>query len=551
MKNNLWFKDAVFYQIYPRSFCDSNGDGIGDIKGIISKLDYLKDLGVNCVWLSPCYESPNDDIGYDISDYYKINSEYGTLDDWKEMIQGMHERNIKLIMDLVVNHTSDEHKWFKESKSSINSPYRDYYYWRKGVKGNPPNDWNSNFTGPAWEYDENTDEYYLHLFTKKQVDLNWENPKVREEVINILNFWFDLGVDGFRCDVINYISKTEGLPNDPKGGVLKGTKYFTNGPKIHEYFNFLNENAFGKREKLFLGECPGLTTDIAKLYTARDRNELDVAFAFEPVETASFAKYIQLKFSLRKFKGVFSKWQKELENIGWNSLYLENHDQARSISRFANDKEFRVESAKLLATMLFTLKGSLFIYEGQELGLKNLEFNDIKEFKDTCSQSVYQLMKKKLHFSDRFIIKNFNKTARDQARLPMQWNDSVNAGFSTGNPWMPVNIDYKTFNASSEEKDNNSVLNYYKKLIKFRKENSVIVNGSYTEYLEKSKDFYVYTREYNDENLLIVLSFSKKNKKLPLIKGLDLDKARFVLGNYDEKEVYDLFRPYEARIYKI
>lgn len=548
MKNDLWFKNAVFYQIYPRSFCDSNNDGIGDIQGIISKLDYLKELGVNCVWLSPCYESPNDDMGYDISNYYNINSEYGTMEDWKEMIEEMHKRDIKFIMDLVVNHTSDEHPWFKESRKSKDNPYRDYYYWRKGKNGSYPNNWNSSFTGPAWEYDEKTDEYYLHLFTKKQVDLNWENPKVRDEVINILNFWFDLGVDGFRCDVINYISKTENLPNDPKFGFTKGACYYTNGPKIHQYFNFLNENAFSKREKLFLGECPGLTTEYAKLYTARERNELDIAFAFEPVESASLAKYIQLRFNLRKFKNVFSKWQKELENTGWNSLYLENHDQARSISRFGNDKQFRIESAKMLATMLATLKGSLFIFEGQELGLKNREFTKISDFKDTCSQSVYKLMKEKLHFPTKFIIKNYNKTARDQARLPMQWNSGKNAGFSDVEPWMPINSDYEVFNAESEKNDPNSVLNYYKKLISFRKEHSVIIEGNYTEHLEKSNNFYVYTRESNEEKLLIVLSFSTKNKKLPKISK-DFNNSIYIFGNYDNKSLYEDYRPYECRIY--
>lgn len=551
MKNDLWFKKAVIYQIYPRSFCDSNGDGIGDIRGIISKLDYLKQLGVNCVWLSPCYASPNDDMGYDISDYYSINPEYGTLDDWKEMLEGMHSRGIKLIMDLVVNHTSDQHPWFVESKKSKDNPYRDYYYWRDGKGGKAPNNWASNFMGSAWEYDETTNQYYLHLFTKKQVDLNWENPKVRQEVVNILNYWFDLGVDGFRCDVINYISKHPDLPNDKSLTFQKGAKYYANGPRIHEFFNYLNQEAFSKREKLFLGECPGMTTEHAMLYTARDRCELDVAFTFEHVETCSTAKYIQRKFNLREFKGVFSRWQKQLENVGWNSLYLENHDQARSISRFGNDTTYRVESAKLLATMLATLKGTLFVYEGQELGLKNRKLDGIEEFKDTCSQSVYKLMRKLLHLPKKFLLKNFNKTARDQARLPMQWTDGENAGFTTGTPWMPINYDYKHFNAQSESLDENSVLNYYKKLIAFRASHDEIVEGSYTEYLPKSKKFFAYARDDGKNKLLVVLNFAPKQSKLPQIKDLDVTNAKYAFGNYDSSDVYDVYQPYEARVFTL
>ncbi|MEG1519418.1 MAG: alpha-glucosidase [Clostridia bacterium] len=551
MRNDLWFKNAVFYQIYPRSFCDSNGDGIGDIKGIISKLDYLKDLGVNCVWLSPCYKSPNDDIGYDISDYYSINPEYGDMNDFKEMLDGFHKRGMKLIMDLVVNHTSDEHPWFVESKNP-ESPYRDYYYWRKGKKpGVAPNNWNSNFTGDAWEYDKDTDSYYLHLFTKKQVDLNWENPAVRAEVLKILNFWFDFGVDGFRCDVINYISKKEGLPDDNSlFNPLKGAKYYCNGEKIHQYINFLNEEAFGKREKLFLGECGGTTTQDALDYTARDRHEMDLIFNFEHVMSSTISKYIPLKFKLKNFKKIISRWQNDLMHKGWNSLYLENHDQTRSLNHFGNVGEFRVQSAKLLATMLATLKGSIFIYEGQELGMINHHFDKIEDFSDTATQSVYHLAHDKLHLPRKFLLNCFNQTARDHARTPMQWSADSNGGFSTGSPWMPINADYKTCNVSVETADENSVLNYYKELLKFRKKNNVIIDGDFTEILKNSKKFYVYTRTYEDKNLLVVLNWSDKSNSLPHNSMNGFGNAKYVFGNYSAAPLTAEFKPYEARVYR-
>lgn len=553
MRNDLWYKSAVFYQIYPRSFCDGNGDGIGDIRGIISKLDYLKELGVDCVWLSPCYMSPNDDIGYDISNYREINPEYGTMSDFEEMLEGMHERNIKLIMDLVVNHTSDEHEWFKKSIEG-DEDYRDYYYWRKGKKeGVPPNNWNSCFTGDAWEYDEKSGEYYLHLFTKKQVDLNWDNPKVQQEVLDVVNYWFDKGVDGFRCDVINYISKVEGLPDDKNiFSPLKGEKYYCNGPKLHERLNFLNEEAFGKREKLFLGECGGTDTEMAKLFTKRDRHEMDMIFNFEHVMVGTISKYIPTKFKPRQLKKVLSHWQEELMNEGWNTLYLENHDQARSVSRFGDAEKYRKESAKMLATLLATLKGSMFIYEGQEIGMKNYPFNDISEFIDTATQSVFQLARKKLHLTKKFLLKAFNVTARDHARTPMQWNSDKNAGFSTSeNTWMPINPDYKDWNVTSEEKDNDSVLNYYKKLINFRKNNSVIWEGDFKEYAKSDKYFYIYSRQFGEKKLLIVMNFSDKTRNLPNLHNIDIEEENYEIGNYSKTNLETDYYPYEVRVFSI
>lgn len=551
MRNDLWFKNAVFYQIYPRSFCDSNGDGIGDIQGIISKQDYLKKLGVDCVWLSPCYKSPNDDIGYDISDYYSINSEYGNMDDFKQMLDGFHQRGIKLIMDLVVNHTSDEHPWFVQSKDP-KSPYRDFYYWRKGKKNGkkPPNNWNSSFTGDAWSYDEASGEYYLHLFTKKQVDLNWENPAVRAEVIKILDFWFDLGVDGFRCDVINYISKDTDLPDDKSlFNPLKGTKYYCNGKKIHQYINFLNEDAFGKREKLFLGECGGTTTDDAIQYTARDRHEMDLIFNFEHVMSSTIAKYIPLKFKLKNFKKIMVRWQEDLMNVGWNSLYLENHDQTRSLNHFGNTDKFRNESAKLLATMLATLKGSIFIYEGQELGMINHKFDEIEQFIDTATQSVYHLAHNKMHLPRKFLLKCFNQTARDHARTPMQWTDETNGGFSKGTPWMPVNEDYKTCNVKVEDTDENSVLNYYKKLLDFRKKHDQIIDGNFVELLKSSNKFFAYTRSHNGKNLLVVLNWNEKVNAIPSDIIETYKNAKYAFGNYESSPLNVEFKPFEARIY--
>ncbi len=548
MRNDLWFKRAVFYQIYPRSFCDSNGDGIGDLKGITSKLEYLKELGVDCIWLSPCYKSPNDDIGYDISDYYSIQEEYGTMEDFDVMLDKIHSLGMKLIMDLVVNHTSTSHSWFQKSLEK-DSPYRNYYYWKKGKsEKKPPNNWDSCFQGSAWEKDENTSEYYLHLFDKNQADLNWENEKVREEVLNILTFWFDKGIDGFRCDVINYISKPIGLPDDPKKlSVTKGTDQFTNGPKIHEYINFLNESSFSPREKLFLGETPNISTSDALDFTKRDRHEMDIVFGFEHVLCTFILRYIPTKFNIRKLKRVLSKWQNDLSAEGWNSLFLENHDQPRSVSIYGDDKEFRVESAKALISILALLKGSLFIYEGQEIGMTNYPFNDISELIDTASAGVFNLATKKLLMPKKTVFNFLNKTARDHSRTPMQWNDSTSGGFSTSTKtWMPVNPNYIDVNVEKSKKDENSILNYYIDILKFRKSMDVVFDGTYIEYLKNSKKFYVFERKNNDKTMLVVINHDKKQNNL---KNLNLDCGDYAFGNYGKSDLYSPYNPYEVRVF--
>ncbi|MDR1906574.1 MAG: alpha-glucosidase [Clostridiales bacterium] len=556
MVRTNWYKDAVVYQIYPRSFKDGNGDGMGDIKGIISKLDYLKDLGITAVWLSPCYMSPNDDNGYDISDYRDIDPQFGTLDDWKEMISGMHERGIKLIMDLVVNHSSDEHEWFKESRKSKDNPYRDYYFWRKGKGKNgkkPPNTWVSRFGGSAWEYDETTREYYLHLFSKKQPDLNWDNPKVRAEVQDIVKYWLDLGVDGFRCDVITYISKTEGLPN----GFLGGDNMFTHGPNIHKYLNELNEKVLSKYDCMTVGEASGVTVEQALLYTGEDRHELDTVFQFEQVEANAYFRIIPKKVNLKKTKHVFSKWQAGLYGHGWNSLYLENHDQPRCVSRYIVDNpnmdDFcRKQSAKMLATAIYFQQGTPYIYQGQEIGMTNIEFENESDHVDIMARNILGQIKKYAPFLKRFALKVLDIFSRDNARTPMQWNADENAGFSDAEPWYRVNKNYKKINVEESYADKNSVLNFFKKLISIRKGNEIIIKGEYRELYDSHKDLYVYDRDYNGAKLRVICNFKNKDVKYADSAGMAYAGQSLILSNYDTDEKYEevkVLKPYECRVY--
>ncbi|MDR3264242.1 MAG: alpha-glucosidase [Clostridiales bacterium] len=549
-----WFKDAFIYQIYPRSFKDSNGDGIGDIRGIIEKLDYLKDLGITAVWLSPCYKSPNDDNGYDISDYRDIMDEFGTLADWKEMVAGMHERGIKLIMDLVVNHSSDEHKWFVESKKSKDNPYRDYYFWKKGRGKDgkkPPNNWMSRFGGTAWSYDEATGEHYLHLFTKKQPDLNWDNPKVREEVGGIVKYWLDLGVDGFRCDVITYISKVPGLPN----GKLAGDNMFTHGPNIHAYLHELYTEVLSKYDCMTVGEAAGVTVEQAILYTGEEREELSTVFQFEHVDANSFLQIVPRKVDLKRTKKVFSKWQNGLHGKGWNSLYLENHDQPRSVSRYITDNPgtddfLRKQSAKMLATAIYFQQGTPYVYQGQEIGMTNIVFNSEADHVDVLSKTVFALVKKYAPFLKGYAMKALAIRSRDNARTPMQWNAGKNAGFSDGEPWYRVNENFAYINTEESKNDPDSVLNFYKKLIAIRKNSEIVRNGSYKELFEESKDLYVYLREDGGKKLLIINNF--KNKEIPFTIPESGERS-LILGNYKdvdgEKEMNIILKPYESRVY--
>lgn len=547
-----WYKEGVVYQIYPRSFKDSNGDGIGDLRGIIEKLDYIKELGVDIVWICPVYKSPMVDNGYDISDYRDINPEFGTLEDWKELINGLHERGIKLVMDLVVNHTSNEHPWFLESKKSKDNPYRDYYIWREGKGKKAPNNWSSFFTGSAWEYDEVTGEYYLHLFSKEQPDLNWDNPKVREEVKKIAQYWLDLGVDGFRCDVINIISKDCEFPNGRFRIGITGCEHYINGPHVHEYLQELNRDVLSKYDCFTVGETVFTSADEALKYVSEERNELSMIFHFDHMFVDNIYKWFLRPFKLRKLKRILSHWQYTINGKGWNSLYLENHDQPRIVSRWGDDQEYRLESAKMLATMMFFQQGTPYIYQGQEIGMTNAYFKDLSQYRDIESLNIYKIGRKYLKLSHNRMMKKLQKMSRDNARTPMQWDDSENAGFTTGTPWIEVNQNYLDVNVKQAQKDPNSILNYYKKLIKLRKEHEIIVYGDYQELYPNHKHLYVYERNLDNQKLIVITSFSKKPVKFTVPKNLKYTKSELLLSNYaDASSNIETFitRPFEARVY--
>lgn len=551
-----WWKEGVVYQIYPRSFKDSNGDGIGDIRGIIEKLDYLKDLGVNIIWLSPIYQSPNDDNGYDISNYRRVMKEFGTEEDFNELLEAMHNRGLKLIMDLVVNHTSDEHEWFAESRKSKDNPYREYYIWRDGKGENFPNNWGSFFSGSAWEYDDITGQYYLHLFSKKQPDLNWENAKVRNEVYDMMKFWLDKGIDGYRMDVINFISKVPGLPNgEKKEKDIYGNCFpFTaNGPKVHEYLQEMNRKVLSKYDIMTVGETPGITPEIAKFYVNEDRNELNMLFQFElmDIDSGVGGKWDVTDWKLTTFKNIMFKWYDALKEKGWNSLFLNNHDQPRLVSRFGNDGKYRVQSAKMLATFIHTWQGTPYIYQGEEIAMTNVEFKDIDDYKDIEIQNRFK-EKSKQGVPKDVLLKEIYAKGRDNARTPVQWDNSVNAGFTEGIPWIKVNPNYSDINVENALKDKNSVFYYYKKLIKLRKEHEVIVYGDIDILLLGNESIFAYTRNYNDEKLLVVLNFYEAETEFELEKELDYEKSQLLISNYqvkDEQFSDFILRPYEARVY--
>ncbi|MCM3455871.1 alpha-glucosidase [Heyndrickxia oleronia] len=560
MTKKAWWKESVVYQIYPRSFNDSNGDGIGDLKGIMEKLDYLKELGVDVIWLSPVYQSPNDDNGYDISDYQSIMDEFGTMQDFEELLQEIHKRDMKLMMDLVVNHTSDEHEWFRLAKQSKDSPYRDYYYWKPGKNGAEPNNWESVFSGSAWEYDEDSNEYYLHIFSKKQPDLNWENPKVRSEVFDTMKFWLEKGIDGFRMDVINFISKVPSLPDAP---ALEGKKYasgadfYMNGPKIHEYLQEMNQQVLSKYDLITVGEMPGITVEQAKLYTGEGRNELNMVFQFEHVDLDSgpTGKWDLKQLQLSDLKASFTKWQKGLEQVGWNSLYLNNHDQPRMVSRFGNDDEYWLESAKMLATFLHFLQGTPYIYQGEELGMTNVRFPTIDDYKDIETLNMYneKISEDKENLSQ--IMNSIYAKGRDNARTPMQWSSGPNAGFTSGTPWIKVNPNYQEINAEQQLVDDHSIFQYYKKLIQLRKQHEIVVYGTYDLILPEHSEIYAFTRTLGDEKLLIILNFSDGQPEFEWPQELEYEKKELLISNYsidqeDEQEAFKLL-PYEARVYKL
>ena len=553
MKKN-WWKEAVIYQVYPRSFKDSNGDGIGDLKGITEKLDYLKELGIDAVWLSPFYKSPNDDNGYDISDYRGIMEEFGTMEDFDVMQREMHKRGIRLIVDLVVNHSSDEHPWFVESRKSKDSPYRDYYIWRDGKDGKEPNNWISHFSGSAWEYSEETDQYYLHLFSKKQPDLNWENPAVRKEVYDIMDFWMEKGVDGFRLDVAGMYSKREGLPDGVPGKGIIGAEHYQNGPRIHEFFQEMNRCVMSKYPEIMtVGETSGVTVEEAKKYAGFERNELNMVFQFEHVklEYVDGDKFTLREVKLPAFKKVMSKWQRELAGTAWNSLYLANHDQPRSVSRWGDDGKYRTESAKMLYTMLLTMQGTPYIYQGEEIGMTNVEFDSIEDYQDIQIRNAWQERVVEKGEDPDALMRAIRYIGRDNARTPMQWDDTENGGFSVGTPWLKVNKNYREINAKQALEDKDSIFHYMKKLIRLRHENEVAVYGDFQEYEEENEALYLYNRKLDSKNLFVMLNFTKEEQPVAIPEEIKGCVSSLYISNYENgDELKDrVLRPYEAAAY--
>ncbi|EFU74494.1 MAG: glycoside hydrolase family 13 protein [Enterococcus italicus] len=535
-----WWQKAVVYQIYPRSFQDSNGDGIGDIPGIISRLDYLQLLGITAIWLSPVYKSPNDDNGYDISDYEDIMDEFGSMADMEELIQEANKRDIKIVMDLVVNHTSDEHAWFVEAKKGKENPYRDYYVWRDPVNGDVPNDLHSAFSGSAWEYDEASGQYYLHLFSKKQPDLNWENKKVRQEVYDMMNFWLEKGIGGFRMDVIDLIGK---LPDQSITG---------NGPMLHTYLQEMNQATFGSQDVMTVGETWGATPEIAKLYSDPIRNELSMVFQFEHIgldQQEGKDKWDLKPLSIGQLKQILSKWQTSLGREGWNSLFWNNHDLPRIVSRWGNDKEYRVESAKMFAIVLHMMKGTPYIYQGEEIGMTNCPISTIDEVDDIESINMYN-ERLDQGYTKEAIIESINAKGRDNARTPMQWDNSAHAGFTTGTPWLHVNPNYPEINVKQSLADEDSVFYTYKKLIELRKEHAIVVWGEYELIEETAEEVFAYYREFSGEKWLVVANFSESNQTFTLEEEI----GEVLVHNYHTslpKSGEVLLKPYEAFATKI
>lgn len=543
---NPWWKKSVVYQIYPRSFNDSNSDGIGDLQGIIQKLDYLQSLGVDIIWLSPIYRSPNDDNGYDISDYRNIMEEFGTMDDFNELLAGMHQRGLKLVMDLVVNHCSDEHDWFQESRKSKDNPYRDYFIWRPpAADGGPPNNWPSFFGGSAWEYDEQTGEYFLHLFTRRQPDLNWENPKVRAEVYDMMHFWLKKGVDGFRMDVIPLISKRPGLPDKPDD--IHFTNFYATGPRLHEFLQEMNREVLSHYDIVTIGEAPGVTAEEGLLYVGKDRKELNMIFHFDHmfIDHGPEGKFDPIPLSLHKFLGVYEHWDSIMGNNGWNNLFLGNHDFPRMVSRFGNDNVYRVESAKLLATLLFTFRGTPTIYQGDEIGTPNTPFYSIDEHRDVEALNMYKIHTEEDGWSNDRFIEAANHAARDHARTPVMWDDSTYGGFTSGEPWIKANPAFPKINVAQAEADSGSVLHYYRKVLKLRKESDVLIHGDVEVLKQLAEPLYGFKRVHEGKEVTVIMNFSDENQSYDA--ALAGETSWF--GNYDEAQKGAL-RPWEVQVWK-
>ncbi|WP_078550056.1 glycoside hydrolase family 13 protein [Litchfieldia alkalitelluris] len=551
----VWWKETVAYQVYPRSFKDSNGDGIGDLQGVIEKLDYIKDLGIDVIWICPMYKSPNDDNGYDISDYQDIMDEFGTMEDFDRLLNEVHARGMKLILDLVINHTSDEHPWFIESRSSKDNPKRDWYIWRDPKDGKEPNNWESIFSGPAWEYDEKTEQYYMHIFSTKQPDLNWEVPEVRHALYDMVNWWLDKGIDGFRVDAISHIKKNAGLPDLPnprKLDYVSSMEGHMNREGIHEYLNELKEETFAKYDIMTVGEANGVALHQADDWVGEENGKFNMIFQFEHL--GLWKKKNNSGFDLNSLRRTLTKWQKGLENCGWNALFLENHDQPRSVSTWGNDKEFHNESAKSFATMYFLMQGTPFIYQGQEIGMTNVKFNSIEEYNDVGMVNYYRIETAK-GTPHEDVMKIIWENGRDNSRTPMQWDDSNQAGFSTGTPWLGVNPNYTEINVEKQLNDPQSILNYYKSLIRIRKENEALVYGNYDVVNEKHKKVYAYTRTSEAGQVLVICNLFNEHVKWTLPKKIKFASSELLLSNYTTEQT-DLdasinLKPFEARVYRL
>ena len=554
MEKKCWYKEMAVYQIWCRSFCDGNGDGIGDLWGVLSKLDYIASLNVDGIWFSPLYPSPNADYGYDISDYKNIHPDFGNLEVFKQVLDGAHERGMRVFMDLVVNHSSDEHEWFKESRKSRDNPYRDYYYWRPGKgKKRPPNNLDSLFEGRAWEYDKSTDEWYMHIFSKKQPDLNMANPKVREEVKDIMRFWLDMGVDGFREDVITYIAKADGMPSAKvKLPAATGMQYYTNLPKVHDYLAEFKHDVLDFYDCFTVGEGPRMEPEVALSYVREGKDKvLDMMINFAHMEADCFiTDFLQRPFNLIKLKKAFTKWQTQMYGKGWNALYMENHDHPRIISRYGSEK-YRVESGKSIAASYLFQRGTPFVYQGQEIGMVNTPLDSLDKYKDIMVKNNARIARS-FGLSKETVLKLAQKASRDNARTCMQWADAPNAGFTSGKPWFVINGNYKDINVESQLDDPNSILNFYRDALQFRRDNPVVIYGDYVEHLPKSKELYVYERNLAGKKLLVVCSYSEKCVRFDAPEGITLDETKQVFGNYDSNFVISngfTTRPYEMRVY--
>lgn len=540
-----WWKEAIVYQIYPRSFKDSDGDGIGDLKGIISQLDYIKSLGVTAVWLNPIYTSPNDDNGYDVSDYRNIMKDFGTMADFDALLKGLHERNIKLVMDLVVNHSSDEHEWFKQSRSSRTSPYRNYYHWWDAERGKPNYRYSLfDINHDAWKYDSTTNAYYLHYFSRKQPDLNWENPALRQEIYGIMKFWADKGIDGFRLDAFQFAAKDTSFPAFPKGFEKDFVKYYAMVPGLHNYLQEMNKEVFSKYNVMSVAEGAGNSFQDAHDLVDASRKELNMAYAFDGVDIAKPEGY-----SVPHFKEVFSKWDSAFAQNGWLSIFLANHDQARMVSRFGNDKpEFRELSSKMLNTFILSMRGTPYCYNGDELGMTNAGFTKIEDYKDMPTLNEYKHLRETKGDITSF-LKNIQFSCRDNGRTPFQWDTSIHAGFSKGTPWLQENKNYKIINRAAQEKDPNSVLHYFRQMTALRKNNPVLVYGKYTLLDKDNPSVYAYTREWKGTKVLVLLNFTDKPAGINI--NMDLSATKMLINNYPQPGTKGMLRPYEAVIYQL